>query len=172
MRRNPPQIFVAIGANLPSPRFGPPPGSFAAALDLLRTGDVDVRAVSRWYRSPPLPPSLQPYYINGVAEVRSRRSPAALLWLLHDIEATFGRVRSERNAARCLDLDLLAYGDSVIAGKDGGLEVPHPRLSQRPFVLLPWAELAPRWRHPLTGLTVEEMIARLSAGQDIEILAE
>lgn len=171
MRRMSPQIFVAIGANLPSPRFGQPPASFAAALELLRAGGVEIRAVSRWYRSPPLPPSPQPHYINGVIEVRSERSPAGLLSLLQEVEAAFGRSRGERNAARSLDLDLLAYGEAVIGGgAGGGLQVPHPRLSERSFVLLPWAELAPGWRHPVSGLTVAEMIAALPAGQEIEVL--
>lgn len=170
MNHDLPQIFVAIGANLPSPRFGAPPASFAAALDLLRSRGVEVLAVSRWYRSPPLPPSPQPHYINGVIEVRFDRSPGDLLSLLQQVERMFGRVRGERNAARSLDLDLLAYGGDVIAGGAGGLEVPHPRLSQRSFVLLPWAELSPAWRHPVTGLTVAEMIARLPPGQEIELL--
>jgi 2-amino-4-hydroxy-6-hydroxymethyldihydropteridine diphosphokinase len=172
MRPGPPQIFVAIGANLPSPRFGPPPGSFAAALELLAGAGIEVVAVSRWYRSPPLPPAPEPDYINGVIQIRSRLSPGACLSLLHGVEKAFGRVRGERNAARCLDLDLLAYGDEVIAGGEGGLEVPHPRLSQRSFVLLPWADLAPQWRHPVSGLTVAEMIAALPAGQEIEVLRQ
>jgi 2-amino-4-hydroxy-6-hydroxymethyldihydropteridine diphosphokinase len=165
-----PQIFVAIGANLASPRFGAPPGSFAAALDLLRAGGVEIVQVSRWYRSPPLPPSSQPHYINGVIAVRSGHAPEDLLSLLHRVERAFGRVRGERNASRSLDLDLLACGDMVIAGGAGGLEVPHPRLGERSFVLLPWAELSPGWRHPLSGLTVSEMIARLPPGQEIEVL--
>lgn len=165
-----PQIFVAIGANLASPRFGAPPGSFAAALDLLGADGIEIVRVSRWYRSPPLPPSAQPHYINGVIAVRSGRSPEELLSRLHRVEGAFGRVRGERNAARSLDLDLLAYSDTVIAGGAGGLEVPHPRLSERAFVLLPWAELSPAWRHPLSGLTVAEMIARLPPGQEIEVL--
>jgi 2-amino-4-hydroxy-6-hydroxymethyldihydropteridine diphosphokinase len=69
-------------------------------------------------------------------------------------------------------MDLLAYGDEVIAGGAGGLEVPHPRLSQRSFVLLPWADLAPQWRHPVSGLTVAEMIAALPVGQEIEVLRQ
>ncbi|MDZ3837309.1 MAG: 2-amino-4-hydroxy-6-hydroxymethyldihydropteridine diphosphokinase [Rhodospirillales bacterium] len=165
-----PQIFVAIGANLASPRFGTPPGSFAAALRLLGADGVEIVRVSRWYRSPPLPPSAQPHYINGVIAVRSGHAPEDLLSRLHRVEGAFGRVRGERNAARSLDLDLLAYGDAVIAGGAGGLEVPHPRLSERAFVLLPWAELSPAWRHPLSGLTVAEMIARLPPGQEIEVL--
>jgi 2-amino-4-hydroxy-6-hydroxymethyldihydropteridine diphosphokinase len=167
-----PQIFVAIGANLTSPRFGAPPGSFAAALDLLRNGGVEIVSVSRWYRSPPLPPSPQPHYINGVIAVRSGHAPWELLSRLHQVEQAFGRVRGERNAARSLDLDLLAYGDAVIAADaGGGLQVPHPRLSERSFVLLPWSELSPGWKHPLSGLTVTEMIARLPPGQEIEVLS-
>jgi 2-amino-4-hydroxy-6-hydroxymethyldihydropteridine diphosphokinase len=106
-----------------------------------------------------------------VIAVRSGRAPEDLLSLLHRVERAFGRVRGEPNAARSLDLDLLAYGDAVIAGGAGGLEVPHPRLSERSFVLLPWAELSPGWRHPVSGLTVSEMIARLPPGQEIEVLS-
>jgi 2-amino-4-hydroxy-6-hydroxymethyldihydropteridine diphosphokinase len=165
-----PQIFIGIGGNLASIRFGPPPASFVCALARLGALGVIVRAVSGWYRSPPLPPSAQPDYINGVAAVDARLHPAGLLDLLHGIEAEFGRVRQERNAARCLDLDLLAYGDAVVGRPGGMLCIPHPRLAERAFVLVPWAELAPGWRHPVTGRTVSEMVAALPRGNEIEQL--
>lgn len=167
-----PAIFIAIGGNLPSARYGPPPGSFATALRHLADRRVIVAAVSRWYRSAPLPPSSQPHYINGVAAVRTALEPTRLLWVLHDIEREFGRVRRERNGARCLDLDLLAYGGLVVDDGEAGLRVPHPRLAERAFVLAPWAELAPDWRHPCSGLTVRQMLAALPGDPQIEVLRQ
>jgi 2-amino-4-hydroxy-6-hydroxymethyldihydropteridine diphosphokinase len=83
-----------------------------------------------------------------------------LLELLHAIETAFGRVRSRPNAPRPLDLDLLAYGDAIMTGQ--GLELPHPRLAARRFVLEPLAEIVPGWRHPVTGQTPGQMLAALA----------
>ncbi len=80
-------------------------------------------------------------------------------------------MRSRRNESRTLDLDLLAYDDQVI-NETGGLVLPHPRLQERAFVLLPLAEVAPQWRHPVTGLTAAEMLASLPPGQEVEKIAE
>jgi len=162
-------IFVGIGGNLPSVRFGAPPASFVAALDRLSALGVVTVAVSRWYCSDPLPPSAQPAYINGVAAVQSRLEPVQLLAALHATEAEFGRVRRQVNEARCLDLDLLAFGEVVSDGSNG-LHLPHPRLAERAFVLLPWAELAPDWRHPCSGRTVSEMLRALPGDQAIALL--
>lgn len=166
-----PSIFIGLGANLRSERFGSPPASLRVALHQLAARGVAIDAVSHWYRSPPLPPSSQPHYINGVAAVRCALEPSELLGLLHRIEAGFGRVRRHANEARCLDLDLLAYGDRVVDDGANGLRVPHPRLAERAFVLVPWAEIAAGWRHPLSGLTVAAMLASLPCGQDIERVA-
>jgi 2-amino-4-hydroxy-6-hydroxymethyldihydropteridine diphosphokinase len=119
---------------------------------------------SRWYETAPVPVSDQPWYVNGVARIETDLEPAELLARLHAVEADFGRVRSIRNAPRLVDLDLLAYDDRVIDG-DGGLELPHPRLHERAFVLLPLADLAPGWRHPRMLRTVEELIAALPPDQ-------
>lgn len=164
-----PAIFVGIGGNLSSPRYGPPPASYIAALARLAARGVSVVALSRWYRSAPLPPSGQPHYINGVALVRSALTPVSLLAALHAIEADFGRVRRHVNEARCLDLDLLAFGD-LVSDDAATLRLPHPRLAERAFVLAPWAELAPDWRHPRSGLTVRDMLAGLPADQAVEVL--
>src|SRR5579863_5749882 len=158
-------ILVALGANLPSSEFGAPPASLEAALRLLEGESVRVKRCSSWYRSAPVPPSDQPWYVNGVAAVETMRSPAELLAALHRIEARFGRMRRERNEARVLDLDLLAYHDRMSRHGDPAPELPHPRLHQRAFVLVPLAEIAPDWRHPRLGLTVEEMVGRLPEGQ-------
>lgn len=104
-------------------------------------------------------PDSQPPYLNAVAIGWSDASPRQLLEALLTIERDRGRQRPYLNAPRTLDLDLLLVGQLVIAEPD--LVLPHPRLRERTFVLEPLAEVAPRWRHPLTGETAEEMLAAL-----------
>ena len=111
-----------------------------------------------------LPPSDQPWFVNGVAEVTTALEPRALLERLHGVEATFGRIRARANEARVLDLDILAYGRRVSAPGECPV-LPHPRLAERAFVVLPLFELEPDWRHPVSGLSARDMAARLSAGQ-------
>jgi 2-amino-4-hydroxy-6-hydroxymethyldihydropteridine diphosphokinase len=111
-----------------------------------------------------VPPSDQPDYINGVLQVDTRMPPDVLLRVLHGVEGAFGRCRGERNAVRTLDLDLLAYG-SVTKDSSAAVEIPHPRMHERAFVLRPLADLAPSWRHPRLGLTTMEMLAAVPPGQ-------
>jgi 2-amino-4-hydroxy-6-hydroxymethyldihydropteridine diphosphokinase len=157
-------ILIGLGANLPSPA-GAPAATFAAALDALGENGVRILARSRRYRTAPVPASGQPDFLNGVVSVATTLGPGDLLALLHRIEARFGRVRGVPNAARSLDLDLLAYGDRVMSDPAGPI-LPHPRLHERAFVLLPLRDVAPGWRHPLLGRTVEEMIAALPPRQE------
>lgn len=157
-------VFVGIGANLPSRRFGEPAATCAAAVSLLESRGVHVIARSRWYRSAPVPDTGQPWFVNGVIEVATTLAPAPLLALLHEIEAEAGRERPVRWAPRVLDLDLLAYG-ALVTPCDARPALPHPRLHERAFVLAPLAEIAPGWRHPKTGDTVERMFAAVGEGQ-------
>ena len=157
-------ILVALGANLPSPEHGSPRQTLSAALDALAAEGVTIVRRSRWYETAPVPVSDQPWYVNAVAAVETSVAPAELLALLHGVEERFGRVRGERNAPRIVDLDLLAYDDIVGDGTDG-LVLPHPRLHERAFVLLPLRDVAPHWRHPRLGRTVDEMIAALPPDQ-------
>ena len=158
-------IFVALGANLPSARFGPPRASCEAAVAALEAAGLRVIARSRWYRSAPVPPSDQPDYVNGVVAIETALAPAALLARLHEIERAFARERSIPNAARTLDLDLIAFHDRVSEGEEGGPILPHPRLAERAFVLLPLQELAPAWRHPRSGIPIADLVRALPPGQ-------
>jgi len=155
-----PEILIALGANLPSPA-GPPPETLKAALAALEEAGVTVRKVSSFIQTPAWPDPADPPFTNAAAALQTSLQPVALLELLLAVERAFGRVRSQPNAPRPLDLDLLAYGDAVLTGQ--GLELPHPRLAERRFVLQPLAEIAPDWRHPVTGLTPAQMSAKLPA---------
>lgn len=162
-------ILIGIGGNLPSAAGGPA-ATCQAALDRLVEGELRLLARSPWYESAPVPASDQPWFVNGVVRVETELGPEALLARLHAIEAEFGRARTEVNAARPLDLDLLAYGDLVRAGP--GPVLPHPRMHSRAFVLLPLRDVAPHWTHPATGLSVDALIAGLAPGQLIRPLSQ
>ena len=153
-------ILIGLGANLPSPDHGPPQATLAAALEALEACGAKTVRRSPWYESAPVPPSGQPWYVNAVAEVESALSPPALLNALLDVEAGFGRVRGVRNASRTVDLDLLDYR-GLVSGPAQQPELPHPRLHERAFVLLPLRDLAPGWRHPGSGRRVESLIEAL-----------
>jgi len=153
-------ILVAIGANLPGLDGEPPIGNCRAAVAALDSlPGLRVRGLSRWYRTAPMPPSGQPDYVNGVAHLSGMIQPATLLAALQALEARAGRSRGTVNAARTLDLDIIAMGDLVRDAPDPIL--PHPRAHERRFVLMPLADVAPGWVHPVLARTVEALIAAL-----------
>lgn len=149
--------FIALGGNLPS-RVGAPAQTLRAALTELGRSGISVEAISRFYFSPAWPDPVDPMFVNAVAQIRTRLSPVNLLSLLHATETAFGRTRSARNAPRTLDLDILDFGPRV---EEGPPALPHPRMHDRAFVLIPLAEIAPGWRHPVFRKSVEELIAAL-----------
>ena len=114
---------------------------------------------SRWFSSAPVPPSSQPRYVNGVLRAACTLSPESLLAALQDIERAAGRRRSVPDAARTLDLDIIDAGGLVRA--DPVLTLPHPRAHLRGFVLYPLRDVAPAWRHPVSGLGVDALLAAL-----------
>ncbi|MDE0172261.1 MAG: 2-amino-4-hydroxy-6-hydroxymethyldihydropteridine diphosphokinase [Defluviicoccus sp.] len=160
-------IFVAVGSNLPLTAEGSPLESCERALRALTDEPVDILARSRWYRSSPVPVSGQPDFVNGVVRVATPLGPGGLLASLHAVEDRLGRTRKIRNEARIIDLDLIAY-DGLCREADpsgDGPVLPHPRLEQRAFVLLPLRDIAAGWRHPRSGRTLSDLIADLPAGQ-------
>lgn len=124
--------------------------------------EIQLVDCSRWFGTAPVPKSDQPDFVNGVVQVKTSLSARALLARLHEIEATFGRQRKAVNEARCVDLDLLAYGAQVSDGSDGGPVLPHPRMHQRLFVLVPLVQMLPEWQHPTLGKSAEALLAELA----------
>ena len=156
-------IILAVGGNLAGdyPSLG---ALLDAALAAFLPAGLRIVRRSGWWRSAAWPDPTAPAYLNGVAIVETALSPQALMRQLLALEAAFGRRRSEPNAPRTLDLDLIAYGRQVL--NEPGLAVPHPRAHQRLFVMGPLAEIAPDWVHPELGQTAAELAAKVTVGQD------
>jgi 2-amino-4-hydroxy-6-hydroxymethyldihydropteridine diphosphokinase len=166
--------LIAIGSNLPTQVHAEPLAVCLAAVAALEQAGLTLVARSSWYRTAPVPISDQPWFVNGVVRARSGLDPTALLALLHDIEAAFGRIRRVRWEARVLDLDLIDALGGVPSAPGQGVEpragaplLPHPRAAERAFVLLPLRDVAPNWVHPVTGRTLADLIAALPPEQSI-----
>jgi 2-amino-4-hydroxy-6-hydroxymethyldihydropteridine diphosphokinase len=147
-------ILIALGSNLSS-HAGDPAATLRAALADLRDNGVTPIEISSFYRTPAWPDPRDPEFVNAVAHVRTELSPKQLIAQLHKTEAAFGRVRSAKNAPRSLDLDILDYEGRI---EDGPPVLPHPRMASRAFVLVPLHDIAPDWRHPLSGTSVSDML--------------
>ncbi len=158
-------IFIGAGANLPHPSYASPRETLQAALLELDRRQIHVLRYSPWYRTAPVPASDQPWYVNVVAEVATDLPADDLLALLHEIEDLFGRVRSVPNAPRLIDLDLLDYRGEIAPPAPGKATLPHPRMVGRAFVLRPLADLAPEWRHPVSGTPIRDLLKALPADQ-------
>lgn len=172
------KALIALGGNVTSTLGGPARILVAAIHDLSRTG-LAIRAVSRFFATPCFPAGAGPDFVNAVIEVQSDLGADQVLMILHEVEARFGRQRRTRWGQRTLDLDLLAMEDRVLPDRDGfdrwrhvppaqqaetapdRLILPHPRLQDRAFVLVPLCDLAPDWRHPVLDLTGRDLLQAL-----------
>ena len=162
-------LLIGIGANLTPDGYKSPRHGCEAAIARLDAKGMAVTAVSPWYETAPVPMSDQPWFNNAVIAAETTLPVETALAALHEIEGLFGRVRTVRNAARVLDLDLLDYGGLCHDGP--GLTIPHPRLHERAFVLLPLRDVAPDYRHPVSDVGIDELISRLPPDQMIRPMA-
>ena len=181
--------LIALGANLNFGDMSPKSTILAAIAELDRLG-LTVTRLSTLYLTPCFPAGAGPDYVNAAAVVTLRHTmtSADILACLHTVEAKFGRERLQRWGMRTLDIDLLALGESVLPDRATYLKwknllpddqrrlapdqliLPHPRLAERAFVLVPLADVAPDWRHPITGLSVAQMLAALPAKDRAEVI--
>ena len=168
-------ILIGIGANLPNPDFGPPRATCGAALEGLEKMGIFIDKRSPWYNSEPVPVSPDPWYVNGVVAVRTNLEPNDLMRELLRIEKTFGRTRSELSQSRTLDLDILVYHDMILskmAENELQLQIPHPRMHTRGFVLRPLADIFPNWIHPSLGETATKLMNKLKFLPKITVMAD
>ena len=144
-------VYLGLGSNV-----GDREGHLRAAVERLAAGDLRILRVSPVYETEPLEMTAQRWFLNQVVEAGTSLFPKQLLARVGRIERALGRVRTVPNGPRTIDIDILLYGAAVV--RTAELEIPHPRMAARRFVLAPLADLCPELRHPVTGKTVREML--------------
>ena len=148
--------YISIGSNL-----GDREENCRQAIKLIEKNGIAVRKQSRMYETEPWGIKDQPKFINMAIEVETDKKPEELLRILKEIEKEIGRKETTKWGPRVIDLDILFYDDLILKTED--LEIPHPLLHERDFVLKPLCEIAPEKKHPVTGKTVKEMLENLKA---------
>jgi 2-amino-4-hydroxy-6-hydroxymethyldihydropteridine diphosphokinase len=160
-------VIVALGGNMAGD-YGSSEALLEAALARFAQAGLPVVRRSSWWSSAAWPDPTANEYRNGVVLVEALEGPEATIRTLFGLENAFGRRRGEKNAARTLDLDLIAHGRAVM--NSPRLMLPHPRAHERLFVMGPLAEIAPGWRHPILGQTAEVLAAAATIGRDARSL--
>jgi 2-amino-4-hydroxy-6-hydroxymethyldihydropteridine diphosphokinase len=164
-------ILIAIGSNVPGP-WGDPDETVRRAIERLDEAPLRLAVASTSLRTSPFGVTDQPDFVNAVVAIETTLGPAELMQHLHGIELEAERRRTLRWGPRTLDLDLIDYDGTVgnfplQGGHHGDLLLPHPGIAERDFVLAPIAEIAPDWRHPVTGETAAQMLARLEVDKGV-----
>ncbi len=152
-------VYLGLGSNM-----GNRQDNLDRALNFL-SQRLRVEKISTIYDTEPIGNINQPHFLNLVCQVYSRLSPMELLALAKGIELKLGRVPSKSNAPRPIDIDILLYGNQVVETPE--LVIPHPRLAERAFVLVPLAEIAPNLVHPVSGKTIRELLQGITETQGV-----
>ena len=150
-------VYLGLGSNV-----GDRAAELSRALRLIDSPDLRIKRVSSVYETAPMYKLDQGKFLNAVAEAATTLFPVRLLLRLQNIERKMGRRRSEANAPRNIDIDILLFGTAVV--RTNSLTIPHPGMGERRFVLEPLAELAPDLRHPVAKRTIRELLAVVPAG--------
>ena len=155
-------VYISLGSNL-----GDRAAMIARALAAMNSASIRVLRESSLYLTEPVGTPGQAWFLNAVVEAETSLLPLQLLHALLKIERELGRRRITPHGPRTIDLDLLFYGSSVIRGRE--LEIPHPRLTERKFVLIPLAQIAPEFRHPILHKSVTQLLAETPDRSEVRL---
>ena len=174
-------ILIGLGSNLTTDDFASSSAILEAAIAAMADHDIVVQTRSRFYETEPVPKSDQPWYVNAVTRVETKLGATELLKKLHEIEHGLGRTRRKRWEARIIDLDLLCYHDEVHPSAGNwadaaaslspkGAVIPHGRLHERDFVLIPLSDISKDWVHPVLDKSVEKMLNEQQSAGIVRLL--
>ena len=157
-------IYLSLGSNI-----GDRAHNVASAIEALPAHGARVVRQSSLYETEPVELRKQDWFLNGVVEVETDLAPQELMHALLEIERSMGRLRITPKGPRIIDMDILFFGSAIV--REAGLEIPHPRMAERRFVLVPFAEIAPGAIHPLLKKTITELLVETPDKSEVRLFS-